>query len=202
MKKKIIVIGGGGHAKVIIDAINKESVFTVKGIVDSAFPKGSIVHGVNVLGNDDVLQELYASGIRHAIIGIGTLGDYKAKHGVYKKLTAGGFTLPVVRHPSSVIAADVVIGAGTFIGAGVVITPGVVIGENVIVNTRASIDHDCRIGDFTHVSPGAILCGGVKVGCDVHIGAGAVVVQNIHLADKVFVKAASLVKKDIKGPHA
>lgn len=202
MKQNIIVVGGGGHAKVIIDAVRNEGAFTVKGIVDPKFPKGSQIHGAEVIGGDEVLKELYSSGVRHAIIGIGTVGHYEVKQRVYEKLKACGFTLPVVRHPSSVVAADVTIGAGTFIAAGVIINPGVIIGENVIVNTGASIDHDCSIGDYTHISPGAILCGDIKAGREVHIGAGAVVLQNVRIADKAFVKAASLVKEDIKGGHA
>ncbi len=197
MRENIIVIGGGGHARVIIDAIGNEGAFTVKGIVDPAISKGSKVAGVDVLGGDEVLKELYSSGVRHAIIGIGTVGQYEAKKEICKKLKSCGFMLPVVRHPSSVIAADAVIGAGSFIAAGVVINPGVVIGENAIINTHASIDHDCQIGDYAHIAPGAILCGGVKVGHEVHIGAGAVVVQNMQITDKAFVKAGCLVAKDI-----
>src|SRR5208282_5273856 len=117
------------------------------------------------------------------------VGRYEVKQGCFEKIKSCGFILPVVRHPSSVIAADVVIGAGTFIAAG------------VIVNTQASIDHDCRIGDYTHISPGATLCGAVTVGREVHVGAGAVVVQNIKIVDKSFVKAGRLVEKDIGDAH-
>jgi len=202
MKKDIIIVGGGGHAKVVIDAIRNEGAFTVKGIVDHAFPKGAIVAGVEVLGGDEVLQELYASGTRDAFIGVGTVGRYDIKCACYERLKACGFTLAIVRHPSSVIAADVVIGVGTFIAAGAIINPGVVIGENVIINTGASIDHDCRIGDYTHIAPGAILCGTVVVGQQVHIGAGAVVVQNTQIVDKSFVKAGRLVEKDLGDAHA
>ena len=197
MKKNIIVVGGGGHGKVIIDAIRQEGLFTIKGIVDPALEKGSQILGVKVLGGDEILEKLYSSGIRYAFIGTGTIGHYAIKHRIDEKLRKFKFTLPVVCHPSSVIADDAVIGEGSFLAAGTVINPGVVIGKNVIVNTRASIDHDCCIGDYTHISPGATLCGNVTVGREVHIGAGSTVVQNMKIKDKVFVKAGSLVIKNI-----
>ncbi len=191
------MIGGGGHAKVVIDAIRLEGKFNIRGIIDPKLPKGTRVEEIEVLGGDELLEGLYAAGMRHAFIGVGTIGNYETKITITQQLKMIGYTMPVVCHPSSTIASSADLVEGTFVAGGAVINSGVTIGKHAIINTRASIDHDCHIGDYTHIAPGAVLCGEVTVGEQVHIGAGAIVVQGVKIKDKAFVKAASRVAKDI-----
>lgn len=195
--KKIILIGGGGHCRVIIDAIKRFGEFDIYGITDMSLPKGTTILGVKVIGTDDLLPELFNKGIRSVFIAVGSIGDCSIRKEIYNNLKNIGFRLPVIIHPNAVIAEGVTFGEGTFIAAGVVINPDVKIGKNVIVNTSSSIDHDCQIGDFVHITPGVTLSGGVKIGSQTHIGIGAKIIQGINIGSNCMVKAGQLVCKDI-----
>jgi len=196
MKQKLIIIGGGGHAKVIIDAVLAGEEYEIYGIIDQKLEIGTKVLGVPVLGMDEILPRLCDEGIKNAFIGVGSIGDCTARRSIYDKLKSIGFKLPVIIHPKAVIARDVEFGEGTFVAASATINPGTKIGKNVIVNTSSSIDHDSRIGGFVHIAPGAILCGTVSVGEETHIGMAANIVQSVTIGKKCFITAGCLVKTD------
>lgn len=198
MKKKIVLIGGGGHCKVVMDAIRNSKEFTIYGIVDPKLSMVKLISGVRVIGADDMLPKLLKKGIRNAFIGVGSIGNCEIRKRIYRKLRKNGFHLPVIIHPKAVLASGVKIGNGTFVAAGVVINPGVKIGENAIINTSSSIDHDCVIGNFVHIAPGSTLCGGVAVGDETHIGSGANVVQNINIGKKCLLKAGATLFQDMR----
>lgn len=195
-KQKLIIIGGGGHAKVIIDAILAGGEYDVQGIIDQKLETGTKVLGVSVLGTDEILPELYKKGIKNAFIGVGSIGDCTARRKIYEKLKNIGFDLPVIVHPKAVVARDVEFCEGTFVAASATINPGTKIGKNVIINTSSSIDHDCNIGDFVHIAPGAILCGTVTIGEGTHVGIGANIIQSIDIGKNCFITAKMLVKSD------
>ena len=198
--ERIVLVGGGGHCKVIIDAIIKSGKYDIEGVVDPELREGvDEVLGVPVLGDDDELFDLYTRGVKDAFISVGSVGDCSLRRSLYKKVSKIGFNFPVIIHPGAVIAEDVKesIGKGTFIAAGAVINPGTHIGENVIINTRSSIDHDCEIGDFVHIAPGVTLSGGVKVGAETHIGTGANVTHYRNIGRKCMIKAGALISKDM-----
>lgn len=195
--EKIILVGGGGHCRVIIDAILLSKNYTIEGIIDKRLDKGCKVAGIEVLGDDDSLQKLYEKGIRKAFISVGSIGDCSARKAIYEKLKAIGFDLPVVIHPNAVVASDVDIEEGTFVAAGAVINTGTEIGKNAIVNTLSSIDHDCKIGNFCHIAPGATLSGEVIVREYTHIGAGATVIQGINIGKDCMVGAGTTVRYDM-----
>lgn len=198
-KKKLILIGGGGHAKVVIDAVREGGEFEICGIVDPAHPKGASISGINVLGPDDILAKLFDQGIRDAFISVGSIDSKSiaSRKRIYDTLKRVGFKLPCIIHPAAILAKDRVLGEGTFVAAAAVINPHVKIGKNVIVNTRSSIDHDCVIGDFAHIAPGAILSGGVKLACDVHIGANATIRQNVRIGEGSLIAAGETVRSDV-----
>jgi len=197
MKEKIILIGGGGHCKVVIDAIINTGTYNIKGIIDNKMEDEVKVLGIPVIGNDVLLPELYKKGINQAFVAVGSVGDCNLRKAIYKKLKNIGFDLAIVVHHRAVVAKDVEIDEGTFIAAGAVINPGTTIGKNVIINTCASVDHDCKIGDFVHVAPGATLSGGVEVGESTHIGTGANLVQGLKIGKGCMVKAGTIVKRDL-----
>ncbi len=195
MSEKIILVGGGGHCKVVIDAIKKAGIFEVEGVLDPA--QTDDILGVKICGNDNKMKELFEKGIKNAFITVGSTGDCSLRKKLYKKAKDIGFEFPVIIHPRAEIADDVggEIGCGTFIAASATVNPGTKIGENVIVNTSASVDHDCVIGDFAHIAPGAVLSGGVEVGEEAHIGTGANITQYARIEKGELVKAGSLVFK-------
>lgn len=198
MKKKIILIGGGGHCKVVIDAIKKTKKFSIYGILDASLPKGKLVFGIEVIGDDDMLNKLFREGIRNAFISVGSTGNCEIRKRIYANLKKNRFQLPVIVHPKAVVADGVKLGQGTFVAAGAVINSGAETGENVIINTSSSVDHDCVIGDFVHIAPGATLCGGVRIGDETHIGAGANIVQNIKIGKKCLVRTGTTLIQDMK----
>lgn len=195
MKKKIVLLGGGGHCKVVIDAIKCGKKYDIYGIVDPKLKKGEKVLGVPVVGSDSELKDIFKKGIKDALITVGSVGDPTVRKKLHSLAKSIGFDFPTVVHPKAVVADDVKIGKGTFVAASVTINSGTSIGDNAIINTSSSIDHDCVIGDFVHVAPGAVLSGGVKVGRDTHIGTGANVVHSVSIKEKSFIKAGSLVAR-------
>jgi len=197
-KKRLVLVGGGGHAKVVIDAIREAGFYEICGIVDPALKKGTRVLGVKVLGGDKTLPEIFKNGIRHAFIGVGSIGDFHIREDIYKHIKAIGFKLPVVTHPKSVVAKGVYIGEGTFIAARAVVNTGTWIGRNVIINTSSSVDHDCTIEGFAHIAPGAVLSGGVKVGYGTHIGTGAKVIQNVTIGRECMIGSGEVIRRTVQ----
>lgn len=197
MKEKIVLIGAGGHARVVVDAIILENKYDIMGIVDTRLEKGAKVSDFIVLGGDSELEGIFKSGIKKAFIGIGSIGDCSVRKRIYLHVKKIGFELPVIIHPTAVVASDVVIKEGTFVAASATINTGSNLGCNVIVNTASSVDHDCTIEDFVHISPKAVLCGGVYVKEEVHIGAGSCIIQNVTVGHKTLIGAGCTVLKDL-----
>jgi N,N'-diacetyllegionaminate synthase len=195
-RKKMILAGGGGHGKVVINAVRLGCEYEIIGIVDQ-IPAGNKIEDIPVLGNDDKLHSIFDQGVRHAFIGVGSVGDYTIRERIFKLLKEIGYELPVIVHPDAVVAESVIMGEGTFVAAGAIINPGVRLGRNVIINTRASVDHDCSIGDFVHIAPGAVLSGQVTIGPGTHVGTGANVIQGISIGRDSMIGAGCTVLKNI-----
>lgn len=197
MKEKIVLAGGGGHCKVVIDAIKKQGGFDIHGVVDPSLQKGTKVLGVPVIGNDEVLPEVFNKGVRYAFVSVGSVGKCGPRKRLYGKLKKMKYILPTVVHPKAIVADDVELGEGTFIAAGAVVNPGTKIGKNAIINTSASVDHDCTIGDFVHIAPNATLSGGVVVGEETHIGTGATVVQYKTIGKRCMIRMGKAAYSDM-----
>lgn len=196
MTRSIIVLGAGGHGRVLIEALRRSG--TPANALLDADPglHGSNVAGIPVLGGDEQLEQFAPESVR-LVNGIGSVGNPAVRRRVYEMLSQRGYAFLAVLDPSAVVASDASVGQGAQILAGAVIQPGCMIGENSIVNTRASLDHDCRLGAHAHVSPGAILCGMVTVGKAAHVGAGAVVRQGIEIGEGALVGLGAAVVRDV-----
>lgn len=181
----------------VIDAIKRAKEYHICGILDGRLEKGKKVLGIEVIGGDSELPKLFKKGIKEAFICVGSIGDCTVRKNIYSNLKKIGFDLPIITHPSAVVGTDVKMEEGTFVAAGVIINPGTRIGRNAIINTSSSIDHDCIIGDFVHIAPGAVLSGGVRVGDETHIGTGAAVIQNINIGKKCLIGAGETLKNDL-----
>lgn len=192
MTRELLIYGASGHAKVVIDIVEQENVYTIVGLLDDAPERqGSEFFGYRVLGGQEVLDKHRRCGILIAI------GDNGARKRLQEHAKSLGYTVVVATHPSAQVARDVSIGPGTVIMAQVAINSGTVIGEGVIVNTGATIDHDCRIGDFAHISPGVHLAGNVTVGTLTHIGIGACVIPGVRIGERTLIGAGAAVIDDI-----
>ncbi|MDT8903839.1 acetyltransferase [Anaeroselena agilis] len=196
MKLPVIVIGAGGHARILIDAL----VLTgreVIGIVDADVGRhGDKVLGIPVIG-DDAAVFAHSPANVELVNGLGSIQSTESREKVYNKFKQAGYSFSVVIHPAATVAPDVRVGEGVQVMAGVVIQTGSRIGSNAIINTRASVDHDCAIGNHTHVAPGAVLSGGVQVGDDVHIGTGAIIIQGIKIGKGSLIAAGAVIVQDV-----
>lgn len=194
MKRKLLLIGGGGHCRSVLDSAISSGIFDEIGIVD--FTEGSIL-GIPVVGNDNDIPALMKAGWNCAAIAVGSVGDTQLRRQLYEKLHGFGLKTVSIIDPTAMIARGVFIQDGCFVGKKAVINTQSVIGECAIINTGAIIEHDCKIGAFSHISSGAVLCGQVTVGDDTHIGAGSTVRQCITIGSGSLIGAGSAVVKDI-----
>lgn len=196
MSLPVIILGAGGHAKVLIDVLHASRA-VIAGIVDSEPAlAGSSLLSVPVLGNDDILTDFSPSEVQ-LVNALGSVGLPTKRRQLFERFKGMGYFFATVVHPSAVVALDVELGEGTQIMAGAVVQPGCCIGINSIINTCVSIDHDCIIGDHVHIAPGGTLSGGVKVGTGCHLGTGATVIQGIEIGKQSLVAAGAVVIRNV-----
>ena len=188
---KLVIVGGGGHAKVCASVADASGLYSVVGFLDRA---GDHAAASPVIGDDSYLSDLYVSGMRHAFVAV---GDNRRRLDMAEALLAQGWSLPTLTHPSAIIDRRSSIGSGTLVAAGVVVNVDSSIGIACIVNTGSSIDHDCAVDDGCHVAPGARLCGTVRLGRGAMVGVGAVVIPGISIGPWVVVGAGAAVIGDV-----
>lgn len=192
--RKLAIIGAGGHGKVILDAALLMGCWESIAFLDDSSKAMPTLLGTDILGGSTLLGTTVTADEYDLAIGV---GDNHIRAKIFQAAKALGFQFPCIIHPSATISKFTEIGEGTVLFAHSVVNPASTIGKCVIINTSASIDHDCQLGDFSHISPGVRLGGGVQIGdfswmgigsCTRHeitvganclIGAGAVVVKNI-----------------------
>jgi sugar O-acyltransferase (sialic acid O-acetyltransferase NeuD family) len=192
--KPVIVIGGGGHAKVVAATLFELGA-RVLGFTDPDSSR-TVLAGLARMGGDDAILRHPPADILLAH-GLGSIGPSDLRARVFQKFKDLGYSFITLVHPSATVAADVEIGEGTVIFAGSVVQPGTRIGSNAILNTRCSVDHDCVIGPHVHIAPGATLSGGVLAASGCHIGIGASVIQGIAIGADSLVGAGSVVLRDV-----
>lgn len=190
--KDIIVIGGGGHAKVVISILKKNN-YDILGYTDIE-DNGKIL-GIPYFGTD--LEIIKSNNNILLGLGFGQLDNVSYRKKIVQKFVSKGYSFETIVSPNSVISEDVKIGTGTVIMNGVIINSGTKIGNYSIVNTSSSIDHDCKIGNYSHVAPGATMSGGVKIGNYTLIGVGATIKELTNIGSNSIIGAGSVVTKDI-----
>jgi len=198
MSLPVIIIGSGGHAAVVADALLASGA-RVLGYTDSdPRRRGARLCGLPVLGDDSVLEE-HLPGQAVLANGIGGTRVAKLRRTIQERLEASGWEFVAVRHPAAVVSPFATIGAGAQLLAACVVQAGATVARGCIVNTAAVVEHDVQLGDFVHVAPRALLCGTVVVGANSHIGAGAVVKQHVRVGADTLVAAGAVVVGDFAG---
>jgi sugar O-acyltransferase (sialic acid O-acetyltransferase NeuD family) len=193
---RVIIVGCGGHARVLMDALSLQGV-AVAGLTDAdATRHGQRISGFEVLGDDSVLER-FAPQSTVLVNGIGSTASMDGRKAVFERLKARGYRFFTVVHPSAVLAQDVVLEEGAQVMAGAVIQTGASVGRNSIVNTGARVDHDCRVGAHVHLAPGVVLSGDVEIGEGSHVGTRAAIVQGIRVGAGCLVAAGAVVVKDV-----
>jgi UDP-perosamine 4-acetyltransferase len=197
LKERIVLVGGGGHAGVIIEQIRLAGSYEIAGILDTGIAVGAVISGITVLGGDEKLSALFAEGVGNAAVCIGSTGKTAGRMKVFETIRSYGFKIPALVHPSAVISSGVTIAEGAQVMAGAVLQPGAVVGVNAVVNTGALIEHDCTIGAHAYISTGAVVSGGCMIGEDAFIGAGAVLIQGKTIGAGALVAAGAVVATDV-----
>ena len=196
-EKPVILLGAGGHAKVLLDILLEQNV-EILGIVEKdGTERLEDLYGIPIIGSDSDVER-YSPDEIELINGIGSIGSTALRKRIYEKFKVQGYRFRQVIHSNAVVSRRAALGEGVQVVAGAVVNIGACVGENSIVNTNASIDHDCVIGAHVHIAPGATLSGGVMVENCVHIGTGAVVVHGTHIGTDVIVAAGAVVLDDVK----
>ena len=195
----IVLIGGGGHAKVVISILRKLDRHRILGYTD--MKNNGTLLGVPYLGSDRALVAPVVGPERlNAVLAVGQLGLGNHRYDLWARLQSPTLSFPLIASPDAIVNERVSGGGAAVVMDGVVISTEVTIGVGVIVNTNSTIEHDVALEDWVHVAPGATICGGVTVGRFSMIGAGATVIEGIKIAPGCIVGAGATVVHDLTEP--
>jgi len=193
-----LVLGAGGHAKVVIDALQVSGITSKIAALDGdPASVGRDIFGVPVRGGDEFLAKAGDDGFSHFIVGFAGAAAGKRRGDAYQRGVAAGLVPLTVIHPAATVSSHARIGAGSVVLAGAVINPDAAIGDNVIINTSAVVEHDCMVGSHAHIAPGAFLLGNVAVGDFAFIGTGAVINPGISIGPGATVGSGGVVIRDV-----
>lgn len=190
----LLIWGASGHAAVVADVVRCEGRYDIAGCIDDLNPQKRTTLAGEVLGDSDLMPELRRQGFSYILIAI---GDCAVRRRLAARAVAMGFELATAVHPRATCAGSVVIGPGTVLMAGSVVNPGATLGSNVIINTCASVDHECQLGDGVHICPGTHLAGSVIVGEGTMIGIGSAVRDRVRIGKECIIGAGAAVVSDV-----
>lgn len=192
MKPQILLVGGGGHCKALIDVIESGGYYAIAGIIDHPELVGEKLLGYDVIGCDDDLASL-VSRYPNAIVGVGQVRTPDLRKKLFALLENAGYVIPSIVSPRAYVSPHASIGPGSVVMHDALVNADVRVGANCIINTKALIEHDCRVGDHCHISTGAILNGATVVGNGTFVGSNALSKEGTKIADGSFIKAGSIV---------
>lgn len=197
MSRRVLLVGGGGHCRSVVDSLLLTKQYDEIGIVDIKSNIGKNILTIPVIGQDSDLPNLFIKGFTDAFITVGSIGVSNPRSNLFKMIEEIGFNIPNIIDPSAVVSDRVELGRGIFIGKNAVVNVGTTIHKGSIINTSTVIEHDCFIGELTHIAPGTVLCGEVHVGSGAHIGANSVVKQQVRIGSNTLIGMGSTVLCDI-----
>jgi sugar O-acyltransferase (sialic acid O-acetyltransferase NeuD family) len=197
MNKPLILLGGGGHAAVLLEVLHTLQL-PVLGFTDVQTPNAdTLLGGLDFLGDDAMVLSSHNPNEISLINGLGSTGEIKLRAVLFDHFIAAGYGFTDVVHPTAYISPSASYGQGLQTLAGAIINTGAQLGVNVLVNSRAVVEHHCNIGDHSHIASGAVVCGDCHVGQSVHVGAGAVINQGISIGDGAIIASGAVVIADV-----
>jgi sugar O-acyltransferase (sialic acid O-acetyltransferase NeuD family) len=195
--RDLIVYGGGGHGKSIIDLVRSEGSYTLAGIIDDGMEPGAEVMGLPVLGPGEILPLLVERGLRYAVNAVGGIGEIDTRVEVFQRILEAGLSCPMLTHPTAFVESSAKLSPGVQVLPQVYVGSQANIGFGVILNTGVIVSHDCRIGDFAGIAPGAMLAGEVQIGEKVQIGMGVTINLQVSVGSKALIGNSAVVKGDV-----
>lgn len=195
-KKRIIILGTGGHAKLLVDIAEQSGEYEVIGFTDKTRREGEFA-GYPVLGDDSILQKYLEEGLTTVAIGVGGFKDNLLRKEIYQRIKKQGFEVATIIHPSCIISPSVIIKEGAVLFAGVTINNDVEIGENTIIATSSTIDHDTIIGSHVLISAGVTIGAYTKIKEGVLCALGAKVISGVEIEKEILIGAGAVVVKDL-----
>jgi sugar O-acyltransferase (sialic acid O-acetyltransferase NeuD family) len=193
----IIIYGGGGHGKALIDLIRILGIYPIAGIVDDGLPAGSLIMGVPILGGSNILDKLIKHGVHMAANAVGGIGNITSRITVFERLINGGFSCPTLVHPTAFVESGAILAEGVQVMPHAYIGSEAQVGFGAIINTGAIVSHDCILGDYANLSPGAILAGEVSVGSATLVGMGVTVNLRVKIGAHSRIGNNATVKQDV-----
>ena len=193
-KKRIVLIGAGGHAKSCIEVIESTNEFVIHGLVDNSEDIESVL-GYAHIGSDKELEKI-KKDTENAIVTVGQIKTSGLREKLYERLIELGFTTPRIISPSAYVSQHSKIGSGSIVMNSSIVNASAVIGLNCILNNNSLIEHDAKIGDHCHISTGAIINGGAKIGKNTFIGSGSVIKQGVKIGNNCLISAGLFIEDD------
>ncbi len=194
MAKRIIIIGGGGHCKSVID-VAEQCGYEIIGIIDRIENVGKIVLGYPIIGIDDDIPSFVNKG--EFIIAIGQIENNKSRKRIAQIISNSNGKLATLVAKDAYVSKYAQIGEGSVVMHNAFVNAGAQIGQNCIINTNSIIEHDVKVGNFCHISTGTIVNGEGQIGDDCFLGSNSVINQNVRICQGVVVASLSVVVKDI-----
>lgn len=193
---KAVIWGASGHARVVADIVRLMGCHEVVGFLDNidSFRIGQPFDGGVVLGGEEQLSALRSAGVDYVALGV---GDNNARLKLGDMALEAGFKLVTAVHPAATLANNAHLAEGAVLCAGSVVNPCAHVGRLAIINTRASVDHDCEIGEGVHLAPGVCVAGNVRVGRATMLGVGSVVRDGIVIGEQSVIGAGAVVVSDL-----
>ncbi len=195
-KINLILLGGGGHCKSVIEAIQSDEQFNIIGILDAKNLHSKILE-IPVIGDDSIIQDLVNQHYQF-LITLGNIGSPETRIKLFEHIKSLNGLMASIISPSAIVSINSKIGEGTIIMQQALINAEAEIGNNCIINSKVLVEHETKIGHHVHIATGAIVNGQCSIGNNCFIGSGSVIGNNITIADNVTIGAGSVVTKNIK----
>jgi acetyltransferase EpsM len=193
----LVIYGGGGHAKSLIDLIQTLDGYDIVGIIDDGLEPGLEVMEIPVLGGGQILSYLSARGVKLAVNAVGGVGDIMSRVRIFHRIRDMGLSCPTLIHPSAVVEISSNLEEGVQVLPHAYIGSEARIGFGAIINTGAVVSHDCRLGAYANIAPGAMLAGGVIIGEAVLVGMGATINLGVKVDNGARLGNSAVIKDDV-----
>ncbi len=194
--KPVIILGAGGHASVLIDALQQLNAYILGITEPDETLWGKELMGVDILGNDDKIFDIHPERI-DLVNGLGSIRRTHARQKLFETWQLRGYSFASVIHPKAILAASARTAEGVQILAGAMINPHTIVGANTLINTGVILEHDCVVGNHVHIAPGVNIAGSVSIGSGTHVGIGSTIIQGVTIGDSCLIAAGAVVVKSV-----